>query len=89
MDGVDQGGNAGMVERGVPDGGDDGTFLAPHPVGVVETGGLADGCAHAEDGIDGVQIEAQGITADVAGIDGLGQGLADRIKGRAMGAARA
>ena len=89
MDRVDQRGNAGMVEGGIPDGGDNRAVLAPHPVGVVEPGRLADGCAHAEDGVDRAQVEAQGVTADVAGIDRLGQGFADRVKSRAMGAAGA
>src|SRR4030042_2044583 len=52
---------------------------------------MADGRSHAKDSVYRPQVQPQGITTNVAGVDSLGQGLADGVKCspvRASGAKR-
>jgi len=91
-DGVDQSGDAGVKEGGIPDGGAKrGNSLATCRIGVVEASRLADGGSHAEHRIDDPKVQAEGVAADIAGIKPFGKSLLDGEKGgpvRAAGAER-
>ena len=78
-----------MEEGGIADGGNHIPLLAGHSVGMVEACCLTYGCPHAKHGINGTQVNAKGVTADVTGVDSLWCCFFDGIETGPVRAARA